>query len=269
MCSSSQKKLGQHLLHNKRLIKKVIAIANIQSHETIIDIGAGLGAFTFPLADKSNKVIAVEKDAGFAEKLRRKSVQKENIIIVQKDFLEYALPIRPYVVVANIPYSITTPILKKLLHVSSSPFQRAVFVIEKGAARRFTEKWTTNPLILTWRMSFDFTIGQTIKPENFSPPPRVDSAVLSIRRKHKVLIPVAHHQRFMAFAAYCLRYPQESIINILKGIFTAPQITRLLNTIQVDRYTSVNLIDERQWAVIFLTMVQYVESYRWPKFRKK
>jgi 23S rRNA (adenine-N6)-dimethyltransferase len=269
VCSLSQKNLGQHLLHNKRLIQKIIAIANIQSHETVVDIGAGTGAFTFPLADKSNKVIAVETDIEFAEKLRSKAIQKENIIIVQKDFLDYDLPNEPYVVVANIPYSITTPILKKLLHVPSSPFQRAVFVTEKGAAKRFTEKCTMNPYLLKWRMTFDFRIGQTIKPDNFSPPPRVDSAVLSIRRKQKALVPAAHHQRFMAFATYCLSQPKESISNILKGIFTAPQITRLLKPIQVDRYTSVSLIDEHQWAAIFLTMIRYVESYRWPKLRKK
>jgi 23S rRNA (adenine-N6)-dimethyltransferase len=140
--------------------------------------------------------------------------------------------------------------------------------MDKGAAKGFIEISLTKPRILTWGMGFDFSIGQTIAPENFSPSPRVDSVVFTMYRQKKPLIPFVHHQQFMAFASYGLRFPQLRVSDVLKNIFTPPQILRLLRSIQVDRYFRIGLLDEQQWATIFLTMIRYVEFYRWPKKRK-
>jgi 23S rRNA (adenine-N6)-dimethyltransferase len=168
-------------------------------------------------------------------------------------------------VVANIPYSITTSILHKILHIPSNGLDRAVLIIEKGAAKRFTKKIHTNPNILKWRMCFEFKIGQTISPENFSPPPRVDSVVFSINRRTKSLIKFAGHHRFWNLASYALKYPNIPVHKALLGIFTSPQITRLLKVLHIDRNNAICSLNEQQWATIFQTMNQYVPTYRWPK----
>ncbi|MXQ54291.1 23S ribosomal RNA methyltransferase Erm [Shimazuella sp. KC615] len=261
----SKSNAGQHFLHNKRLIHQIISIANIQPNETTIDIGAGLGAFSLPLAEKANRVIAVENDPQLFEKLSTKTKEKTNISVVHQDFLQFSLPRHPYVVVANIPYSITTSILHKLLHIPSNCLDRAVLIIEKGPAKRFTKKIHTNPNILKWRMCFEFKIGQTIGPENFSPPPRVDSVVFSINRRIKPMIPAAEHHRFWSLASYALKYPNLPVSEALLGVFTSPQITRLLRTLKIDRNSTICSINEQQWATIFQTMTRYVPSYRWPK----
>lgn len=260
-----QRHMGQHLLHNKRVIKKVVSAANIKPQELVVEIGPGQGALTLPLAEKAGHVLAVEKDPAFVQELRRKISERNNVKVIHEDFLKFSLPKQSYVVVASIPYAITTPILRKLLNQPANAMDRAVLVIEKGAAKRFMINRPTNPQILKWRMWFRFIISQQIDPDCFSPPPSVESVIFQIKRRHKLLVPFVYHKDFMALATYALRFPQLPIDHALKGIFTTPQITRLLRDLKVERHEPVNSLNEKEWAKVFMTMVQYVPTYRWPK----
>lgn len=259
---------GQHLLHNKRIIHDLLQMANLTPNDIVLDLGAGKGALTFPLAEKAGKVIAVEYDPRFAAILRKKAEAYPNIKIIQQDILKLQLPKEPFVVVAGIPYAITTPIMKMLLHHPANSLQRAVIVMEKGAAKRFTSYPVTNPVILKWRMWFDLEYAMEISRENFSPPPRVDSAGLIIRRKEKPGIPCKDHDSFLGLAEYALKYPQLPLDEALKGVFTPPQITRLVRNLGVDRKMAVCWLNEIQWAAVFHTMVRYVPRPCWPKAKK-
>lgn len=256
---------GQHFMHNKRLVKDLVNLAEIKPQELVIEIGAGTGALTLPLAEKAGKVLAVENDPILAQKLQSKIAERPNVKLIQKDFLQVNLPRSPFCVVANIPYSITTPILGKLLDQPAVPLQRAVFVVEKGAAKRFTTSPVTNPRILKWRMWFHMEMGRTISPRHFSPPPRVDSAVLTVWRKRNFAVSLHHHARFKALAAHSLKYPQLPVDEALKDVFTPPQMKRLAHNLKIDRNAPICSLTEIQWGVVFNTMIQYVKPYRWPK----
>ncbi len=143
---------GQHLMHNKQVIHELVERASITARDTVLEIGAGKGALTVPLAKKAETVYAVEYDPDFVAVLASKTAKYSNVQIIHKDIMNYSLPKHPFIVVANIPYSITTPILKKLLSQPKSHFQKGILVIEKGAAKRFTAHPVTNPTILKWRM---------------------------------------------------------------------------------------------------------------------
>lgn len=252
-------------MHDKGLIKSLIQLAKITPQDLVVDIGAGTGALTLPLAAKAKQVIAVEYDALLIEKLKRKMGSEFNIRLIQGDFLQVPLPKHPFCVVSNIPYAITTPIMGKLLDRPNTPLQRAVLVMEKGAAKRFTATPITNPRILKWRMWFDMRLERTVAPTHFSPPPRVDSAVLSIWRKKEPLISLRHHALFMALAEYGLKYPYLPLYEALKGIFTASQLKHLLRNLGLHRDDAICLLNEDQWATLFQTMIQYVRPFRWPK----
>lgn len=264
----SARPLGQHLLHNKHWIRTIIAQAKLASHEQVIDIGAGLGALTIPLAKRVNRVLAIEIDPKFADRLRRKTAMFKHVKVLELNFLQMPLPRQPYCVVANIPYEITTPILNKLLNSPSSSFQRAVLVIEKGAAKRFTEPFTTNPQLLTWRMWFDFSRGPTIEAANFSPPPNVESSIFTITRKKEPLLPFTAHTAFQSLVTHALKVPQQPICTALSDIFTSPQITRLCRNLGTDRLAPVQTLTEQQWAIVFQTMRHYVSPERWPKIKR-
>ena len=89
-----------------------------------------------------------------------------------------------------------------------------------------------------------------------------------IRRKEKPGIPCKDHDSFLGLAEYALKYPQLPLDEALKGVFTPPQITRLVRNLGADRRMAVCWLNEIQWAAVFHTMVRYVPRPCWPKAKK-
>ncbi|WP_340084354.1 23S ribosomal RNA methyltransferase Erm [Siminovitchia sp. FSL H7-0308] len=258
---------GQHLMHNKRLLRDIVNIAHILESDLVLELGAGKGAITNILSNRARKVLAVEYDRTFVKKL--KQLKLKNTVIIEQDLLNISLPREPYVVVSNIPYAITTPIMKMLLNKPSSGFQRGVIVMEKGAAKRFTSSIVKDPYVIAWRMWFDIRYIKTISRDNFSPPPSVDSAIITINRKVRPLVPITDYLIFWGLANYVLRNPQSSIDIALGGIFTPPQIKNLKRNLRLKNEIPVAALSEQGWGLIFETMVRYVPKFRWPKIKKR
>ncbi|RCX20327.1 23S rRNA (adenine-N6)-dimethyltransferase [Fontibacillus phaseoli] len=260
---------AQHLLISKNIVHDLIRHAKIGPGDMVLDIGAGAGAITLPLAEKAAQVVAIESDPRFASKLINKTEKIANIKIRQADFLQSPLPKSPFSVVANIPYSITTPIFGKLLDGPGIPLQRAAIIVEKGAAKRFTSHPITDPRILKWRMWFDLQFVRTVAPSNFSPPPKVDSAILCINRRKNPTVPLKYHARFMALAVYGLRSPRLPVSAAFAEVFSPPQITKLARTLSIDRNMPVSQLNEQQWGQLFMAMLQHVLPARWPRIPKQ
>lgn len=260
---------GQHLLHNKKLLNEIVDLASISTKDTVLELGAGKGALTTILNQRAGKVLAVEYDLKFIDILKRKTHQKLNTKIIHQDIMKIQLPKGKFVVVSNIPYSITTPIMKMLLNNPSNGFQRGVIVMEKGAAKRFTAKSIKNAYVLAWRMWFDIHYFKGVSRDHFSPPPRVDSAIIKITRKKEPMIPHKDYFVFLGLAEHVLKKPQFPIDFALKGIFTSLQMKHLRKNLKVHHETSVGTLSELQWGIIFKTMVQYVPRSYWPRIKKK
>ncbi|MBW7461850.1 rRNA adenine N(6)-methyltransferase family protein, partial [Paenibacillus sepulcri] len=141
------------------------------------------GAITIQLAEQARRILAVENDPRLAQILRRRLQNHIHITVIEKDFLQIRLPREPYQVVANIPFFLTTPILKLLLDPQSSSLQRAVLIMDKGAAKGLTAQTIRHPRVLTWRMWYKMELVGIVPRSFFSPPPSVDSVIFSIRRK--------------------------------------------------------------------------------------
>ncbi|MEF2967841.1 23S ribosomal RNA methyltransferase Erm [Paenibacillus sp. M1] len=256
---------GQHLLHHPQTIRELINTIQIQRSDTVLEIGAGKGGLTFPIAEKAGRVLAVEIDEDFVKALRIKADGHPRIKILHGDIREMRLPSSPFCVIANIPFSITTAILEKLLGAEGKAFQKGALILEKGAARRFTQRDTLEPRLLMWRTQFQFEIENFIPRTHFAPPPRVDAAIVRIMRRERPLVPAKEGRRFAAFAAYMLREPRLMAAHALRGIFTPAQLKVTLNQAGVGREQAVASISVEQWAVLFLTMLRHVAPYRWPK----
>lgn len=256
---------GQHFLHNPRTIKSMLRISCIQPHETVLEIGPGKGALTWPLAELAHQVIAVEQDVRLAYLLKQKGKAYPGLRVEQADFRMMRLPAHPFCVVSNIPYSITTAILDKLLGPEGGGFQRGALIMELGAAKRFTRPLPADPGVLCWRMNFEMDIIQTVPRGHFSPPPRVDGAIVRIVRRKYPLLASGQYRRFYSFAAYILKSGRCPLHETLGRIFTAPQLKRALKEAKADRQQSGAALSIPQWAVLFQAMVQHVQPYRWPK----
>lgn len=259
---------GQHLMHNKKIINEILARANIND-ETVLELGAGKGALTTDLNQKAKRVLAVEYDAEFVDILKQKTFYDTNTKIIHEDILNIRLPREPFVVVSNIPYSITTPIMKMLLTNPSSSFRRGIIVMEKGAAKRFTAKYIKNSYVLVWRMWFDIQYVKSISKYNFSPPPKVDSAMVKITRKKKPYLERREAKAFRGLAEYAMKYPDAKADDVLRGIFTPPQMKHLRKNVKLNYDTTIKSLTEEQWRIVFRTMVQYVQRHFWPKLKNK
>lgn len=261
--------LGQHLMHNKRLLKEMVDSAKIGKQDIVLELGAGKGDLTEILTQRAKKVIAVELDHKFVKTLEKKMTNSPNVTIIHQDILKIYLPKEKFMVVSNIPYAITTPILKKLLNNPLSNFQRGVIVMEKGAAKRFTSKNVKDPNVIAWRMWFDIRIVKGISRKNFSPPPKVDSAMVFINRKKAPTVPTTDYIIFWGLVDYAFKEPRVPIDVALRGIFTSRQMKQLKRTLKMNNENPVSMLTEEQWGIIFDTMIKYVPKFRWPKINRK
>lgn len=155
--------------------------ADVRPGELVLDIGAGLGALTRPLLAAGARVVAIERDPRIAARLARRTAGAVGLTVVTGDALAVPLPRRPYRVVANIPFSITTPLLRRLV---DSPLVAADLVVELAAGRRLASPAVAaaRPELGRWHRRCEFSLGPVIPPHRFRPPPSVPAVVLRLRR---------------------------------------------------------------------------------------
>lgn len=175
--AASRRRWGWHALDG-RWARLLVADAQVPAGALVIDVGAGTGAMTGPLLDTGARVIAVEAHPGRATELRRR--YGRTIIVVQADAADLRLPRRPYRIVANPPFAIMAPLLRRVLQPGSR-LVSADIVVQQQAARR----WASNqaPGAARWGRHYAASLGRPIPREAFRPPPTVDVRVLQIRRR--------------------------------------------------------------------------------------
>jgi 23S rRNA (adenine-N6)-dimethyltransferase len=172
--TGSRRTWGWHRLADE-WAARIVTAAEVRPGELVLDIGAGTGALTNHLVLAEARVVAVELHPGRAALLRRRFPR---ITVVEADVRSLALPRRTFRVVANPPYGITADLLHLLL--SAGPrLVAADLVLQRAVVRKYVGQHTTAHPPRTYRMS----AGLTLPRRAFYPPPRVDSAVLRIRRR--------------------------------------------------------------------------------------
>ena len=167
----SRRAWGWHRLADE-WAARVVAAAEVKPGELVLDIGAGTGALTRPLVRAGARVVAVELHPGRAALLRQRFPQ---ITVVQADAVNLRLPGRPFRVVASPPYGITADLLDLLL-AAGTRLVRADLVLQRAVVRKYADH---RRAARAHRMS----TGLVVPRHAFRPPPRVDSAVLIVRRR--------------------------------------------------------------------------------------
>ena len=176
------KGLGQNFLVNKGAVKRVINAADIKPDEVILEVGPGLGALTKELAKKAKKVIAVEKDRKMVEILKETLKGFENIEIVQGDILKLKLQIpKPYKIVANLPFHLTAPVIRKFLESANTP-KEMTLVVQKEVGQRICARVPDmNLLAVSVQVYAEAKIANYVSKKSFWPQPKVDAAIIKIQ----------------------------------------------------------------------------------------
>lgn len=178
------KLMGQHFLVSFSVLQKIIDAADIQPSDIIIEAGPGLGILTEELARRAKKVIAIEKDRALADLLEKKLREKEiaNVEIIRGDILRYDPPRgMRYSIVANLPYYLTSRFFKIFLEERAHKPVSIVVMIQKEVARRIIAKPPAMNLLALGVQTYGAArIIASVPRGAFSPPPKVESAILKI-----------------------------------------------------------------------------------------
>ena len=178
------KRLGQHFLVEPRALSQVVSAAELGGTETVLEVGAGLGSLTRALAAKARRVIAVEIDRRLLPPLREVLEGLDTVEIVIGDILaidlESTIGSDPYLVVANIPYNITSALIRHFLESEIAP-QRLVLTVQREVAQRvIAGPGQMSLLALGVRVYGTPSLRARIPARAFYPRPQVDSAVLRV-----------------------------------------------------------------------------------------
>jgi 16S rRNA (adenine1518-N6/adenine1519-N6)-dimethyltransferase len=238
MIRSKRKALGQHFLRDQNIVRKIITLAEIQPDETVVEIGPGRGILTRALNETGSKVFAIELDRSLDEPLQKEFKDSPNVRIIQADALTYPFEDfpAPFAVVANLPYSISTPLLFRLLELRSR-VSRMVLMLQLEVARRITarEGGKEYGLLSVGVQFYAEPRLEFVVPRGcFKPPPRVDSAVIRLTMRTTPKVAVKDESFFFRVVRAGFGHRRKSLRNALKdGGFPNNAVEEALDTASI------------------------------------
>jgi 16S rRNA (adenine1518-N6/adenine1519-N6)-dimethyltransferase len=226
-----KKRLGQHFLHDKNIIKKIIKNLKTDIKDTFIEIGPGEGALTTPLLEEVKNIILIEKDKDLIPVLENKYNDKK-VKIINQDILKCELSnlIKKNTrVVGNLPYNISTEIIFRLLAFSKD-IKDLHFMLQKEVVDRIV----ANPGTKTYgRLSVMTQVYFTVKklfdisPNVFIPKPKVDSAYIRLVPKDYIFNSLEHEKKFKGIVNTVFSARRKMIKTSLKGIIDSQVLQEL------------------------------------------
>jgi len=216
-----KKSLGQYFLYDPLIIDAIIQAAQLEPDDLVVEIGPGPGSLTKRLAEKVQRLIAIELDNALYGKLTVKLAGYDNIELVCGDALEYQYENLPaFKVVANIPYYITTPIIFRLLDARKN-LQSMTLTIQKEVAERIAaEPGGKDYGVLSIMVQYyaDSSLQFIIPKEAFRPSPKVDSAVVHMRILDKPSVAVRDEKLFFRIVRTTFSQRRKMLSNSLKKV---------------------------------------------------
>ncbi len=247
------KSLGQNFLTDPNILEKITRIAGVTDQDTVLEIGAGLGHLTAQLAKSAQQVVAVELDPRFIPVLEENLLDHQNIKIVQGDILnldpQNLVQKNDYLVVANIPYYITSRIIRNLVESAHKP-KRIILTIQHEVAQRVCARTGKKSLLsLSVEMYGEPSLEMRIPAGAFFPPPKVDSAVILVNLYPEPLLDIGMREMFFQVIKAGFLHKRKTLRNTLsKGLAWAPdQAEKLLVAAGIDPQRRAETLSMDEW----------------------
>ncbi len=256
MKKSRRKALGQHFLTDRKILRRIVEVIAPVSGDLIIEIGAGKGALTYCLAKTDAEIFALEKDKSLIPYLKKQEFS--NLTVLEEDALRIKFGDlfqgRTGKIVGNLPYAISSPIMFKVLQEKEF-VTSCFFLLQKEVAQRVcalpgTKKYA--PLSLLIQNDFKARVHFPVKASSFSPPPRIESALLSLRKHPKPISPIPHQEGFSAFLKGAFRSRRKKLSNNLKALDIPPSRIK-------DAYLECGI--EEKWRPEQVSLSRFVALY--------
>ncbi|PQL23359.1 16S rRNA (adenine(1518)-N(6)/adenine(1519)-N(6))-dimethyltransferase RsmA [Veillonella sp. T34266-5] len=235
------KKLGQNFLIKRGIVDEIVKAADLQEGEPVLEIGPGIGTLTQGLAQSGANVTAIELDTRLLEVLDTTLAQYSNVTIVHGDVLKLDVPSimhhKPFKVVANLPYYITTPIIMSLLE-SRLPIERLVVMVQKEVALRMVAKPGTKDygalsVAVQYYTMPDIVLD--VPPKSFLPAPAVTSSVIRCVLRDKPPVDVVDEKLFFRVVKAGFAQRRKTFANTMKTTgLSKDRIEELLAKANID-----------------------------------
>ncbi len=227
------KALGQNFLIDQSVLDCTIQASGINGTYGVIEVGPGIGTLTVELSKHAGKVVAIELDRNIAEYLKKAFVAYDNVEIVQGDALKTDLkkiideymPGMPVVVIANLPYYITTPLIMRFLE-EDLPFESITVLIQKEVAQRIVSKAGKKEYgAISVAVQYYSTpeIVKIVPPDSFMPPPKVTSAVIKMDIKNHTKPAVEDEKNLFKVVHAAFGQRRKTLVNALSSAFSVPK----------------------------------------------
>lgn len=244
-----KKELGQHWLKDPVILQSICDQANLTTSDLVLEIGPGMGTLTQVLAARAKKVIALEFDPELASYLQIKDNLK-NVDVINGDILKFDLTKLPkgYKVVANLPYYITSKIIRLLLE-SPNPPSVAVLLVQKEVAERLAaQPGQMSILAISAQFYADVTLGPIVTAKKFSPPPKVDSQVVILKHRGPKFADI-DSKNFFHIVKAGFSEKRKTLRNSLSGGLNMPkvEVEQLLQAAQIDPLARAEALSLEDW----------------------
>ena len=219
--------LGQHFIYDDDLLEELTRLSGVSRDEDVLEIGPGSGTLTKHLCGAAGSVLAVELDERMIPLLRAFLADAPNLTVINDDIMTADLSAvteklrRPFAVVANIPYYITTPLITRLLD-ACLPISRLALMVQREVADKILSRpggaaW--GPLGLVCNYRCEPYLAKTVPASAFTPPPKVDSAFVVMPVRKEPAVKACSEKEFfrVAGAAFALR--RKTMTNCLSAVF--------------------------------------------------
>ncbi len=250
------KGLGQNFLNDTSALQQITHAANISSSDAVLEIGPGLGSLTRYLALSAGTVTAVELDRRLFPALEDILAPYKNVRLVQGDILkldpEKLVSVSGYIVVANIPYYITSAIIRHLLEAKLQPARIVLTVQEEVAARICALPGKMSLLALSVQVYGKPTIHGRIPAGSFLPSPKVDSAILCVEIYRQPVIPIEKLDVFFRVIKAGFSQKRKTLRNALASGLGLPHtsVEQLLLKAKIDPSRRAETLTLEEWGFV-------------------
>lgn len=252
----AKKHLGQNFLRDHGVLKQILEASELNSDDTVVEIGPGRGFLTDELVERAGKVIAVELDDDLIPGLKAGYLTCKNFTLVHQDALTFVPPTEPYKLIANIPYYITSPILNHFLLEQFSGGKAPelmVIMVQKEVAEKIVAKKNKHSVLsLQVHLFGEPELICVVQRNCFTPAPQVDSAVIRIRINKTSKIEGDFKKIFWLFHVSFAQKRKKLTNNLASALQKKPdEIRALLEKLDINKDIRAEDLTMDEWRKLF------------------
>lgn len=251
-----KRRLGQNFLIDRALRDRIAEATGVGAGDEVLEVGAGAGTLTLALARRCRRLVAVELDHRLVPVLREVMSGHDNVEVVEADILKFdarsAFPDGGEVVAGNIPYHLTGALIRKLLDPARRP-RRLSLVVQKEVANRWTASGGASLATVAVQVYTEARVAFTIPASAFSPPPRVDSALVLLEVREPPAVQVADMDAFFRLVEAAFQFRRKQLggaMGRITGVRSETAAQRLRDA-GIDPARRPQTLSLREWEVVY------------------